>query len=161
MPVTAVRKHPEKLTMEIDSEFEAPIERVWQFLADPRQLERWWGPPTHPATFTDFDLVAGGAAAYFMTAPDGEQYHGWWIVREVSPPNHLEVQDGFADEHGEPNLEFPVNITRFELVASGTGTRMTIHSTFPTAEAMEQTLAMGAEEGMRQALGQIDALLAE
>jgi uncharacterized protein YndB with AHSA1/START domain len=54
----------------------------------------------------------------------------------------------------------PVNITRFELVASGAVTRMTIHSTFPTAEAMEQTLAMGAEEGMRQALGQIDALLA-
>jgi hypothetical protein len=28
------------------AEFDAPIERVWQLWADPRQLERWWGPPT-------------------------------------------------------------------------------------------------------------------
>lgn len=38
-------------------------------------------------------------------------------------------------------------------------TQMTIHSTFRTFEAMEQTLAMGAEEGMTLALGQIDDLL--
>jgi uncharacterized protein YndB with AHSA1/START domain len=59
MTVTDVRKDPTTLTMEIDSEFAAPIDRVWQLLADPRLLERWWGPPTHPATFTDFDLTAG------------------------------------------------------------------------------------------------------
>ena len=50
MTVTDVRKDPTALTMEIVSEFSAPIDRVWQLLADPRQLERWWGPPTHPAT---------------------------------------------------------------------------------------------------------------
>lgn len=161
MTVTDVRKDPSALTMEIESEFAAPIDRVWQLLADPRRLERWWGPPTHPATFTDFDLTPGGAVNYFMTGPGGEQYHGWWRVREVDAPNLLEVQDGFADDHGAPNLDMPVNVMRIELVADGPTTRMTIRSTFPTLEAMEQTLAMGAEEGMRQALGQIDALLAE
>jgi uncharacterized protein YndB with AHSA1/START domain len=40
-------------------------------------------------------------------------------------------------------------------------TRMSLESIFPSAEAMEQVLAMGAEEGMKQALGQIDAILAE
>ena len=161
MTVTDVRKDPSALTMEIESEFTAPIDRVWQLLADPRRLERWWGPPTHPATFTDLDLAPGGAVNYFMTGPDGEHYHGWWRVREVDAPNLLEVQDGFADDHGAPNLDMPVNVMRIELVADGATTRMTIRSTFPTLEAMEQTLAMGAEEGMRQALGQIDALLAE
>jgi uncharacterized protein YndB with AHSA1/START domain len=161
MTVTDVRKDPSALTMEIESEFNAPIERVWQLLADPRRLERWWGPPTHPATFTDFDLTPGGAVAYFMTGPDGEQYHGWWRVREVDAPHLLEVQDGFAGDDGTPNLDMPVNVMRIELLADGATTRMTIRSTFPTLEAMEQTLAMGAEEGMRSALGQIDALLAE
>ncbi len=160
MTVTDVRKNSTALTMEIVSEFTAPIERVWQLLADPRQLERWWGPPTHPATFTDFDLTPGGAVAYFMTGPDGERYPGWWRVREVDAPNVLEVQDGFADDKGEPNPDLPVNIMRIELVANGAITQMTIRSTFPTLEAMEQTIAMGAEEGMKQALGQIDALLA-
>jgi uncharacterized protein YndB with AHSA1/START domain len=161
MTVTDVRKDPSAHTMEIESEFTAPIDRVWQLLADPRRLERWWGPPTHPATFTDFDLTPGGAVAYFMTGPDGEQYHGWWKVREVDAPNLLEVQDGFADDDGAPILDMPVNVMRIELAADGPTTQMTIRSTFPTLEAMEQTLAMGAEDGMRQALGQIDALLAE
>ena len=38
---------------------------------------------------------------------------------------------------------------------------MSIESVFPSTEAMEQVLAMGMEEGLRQALGQIDAILAE
>jgi len=161
MTVTAVRKDPAALTMEIVSEFTAPVDRAWQLIADPRQLERWWGPPTHPATFTDFDLVPGGRVSYFMTGPEGEQYHGWWTVREVTAPHVLEVQDGFADDEGEPDLDMPVNIMRIELSGvDGTITQMTIRSTFPTLAAMEQTLAMGAEEGMTQALNQIDAILA-
>jgi hypothetical protein len=38
---------------------------------------------------------------------------------------------------------------------------MTIENLFPSTEAMEQVLAMGMEEGMTQAVGQIDAILAE
>ena len=53
MTVTAVRKDPDALTMTLTAEFEASPERVWDLWADPRQLERWWGPPTYPATFTD------------------------------------------------------------------------------------------------------------
>ena len=40
-------------------------------------------------------------------------------------------------------------------------TRMSIESHFPSTEAMEQVLAMGMEEGLTQAVGQIDAILAE
>ena len=48
---------------------------------------------------------------------------------------------------------------RPEEVAAGR-TRMSIESVFPSVEAMDQVLAMGAEEGLRQAIGQIDAILA-
>ena len=43
----------------------------------------------------------------------------------------------------------------------GGRTRMSIQSTFPSTEAMEQVLAMGMEEGLTEAVGQIDAILAE
>ena len=43
----------------------------------------------------------------------------------------------------------------------GGKTRMSIESEFPTVEAMEQLAAMGMEEGLRQAVGQIDAILAQ
>ena len=67
MTVTDIRKDPAALTMTIASEWNAPIARVWQLWADPRKLERWWGPPTYPATFETFDFQPGGRALYFMT----------------------------------------------------------------------------------------------
>jgi uncharacterized protein YndB with AHSA1/START domain len=159
MTVTDVQKDFDRLHMQIVSEYAAPLERVWQLLADPRQLERWWGPPSYPATFVDFDLRPGGRVSYFMTSPEGEQYHGWWRVRSVEPPRALEVEDGFADGDGAERTDMPTNVMRIELAPVEGATRMTIHSTFPTLDAMEQTLSMGAEDGMKAALGQIDALL--
>jgi uncharacterized protein YndB with AHSA1/START domain len=43
MTVIAVERDSVALTLTIMSEFAAPVERVWQVWADPRQLERWWG----------------------------------------------------------------------------------------------------------------------
>ena len=37
---------------------------------------------------------------------------------------------------------------------------MTTVTTFPSLEAMEQLLAMGMEEGIKAAVGQIDGILA-
>ncbi len=56
MTVTDVRKDPHALTMTLTAEFDACAERVWQIWSDPRQLERWWGPPTYPATFVNHEL---------------------------------------------------------------------------------------------------------
>jgi uncharacterized protein YndB with AHSA1/START domain len=162
MTVTAVQKNPDTLTMTITAEFDASPERVWQLWADPRQLERWWGPPTYPATFTQHDLTPGARVRYHMTGPEGDQPLGYWDVLEVDPPHSLVVRDGFADENGEPNDELPTGTMRVHIEPiDERRTRMSLESIFPSAEAMEQVLAMGAEEGMKQALGQIDAILAE
>jgi uncharacterized protein YndB with AHSA1/START domain len=162
MTVTAVRKDPQALTLTIEAEFDAPLERVWQLWADPRQLERWWGPPTYPATFTRHDLTPGSRIEYHMTGPEGDQHHGYWEVLETEAPYRLAVSDGFANPDGTPDTDVPPGTmyVRIEDVGGGR-TRMSIESLFPSAEAMEQILAMGQEEGMTLALGQIDAILAE
>ena len=64
MTVIAVHRDSVALTLTIVSEFDAPVERVWQVWADPRQLERWWGPPNYPATVVDHDLTIGGRVTY-------------------------------------------------------------------------------------------------
>lgn len=162
MTVTAVRKDPKALTMTITAEFDASPERVWQLWADPRQLERWWGPPSYPATFTSHDLSPGKRVEYHMTGPEGEQPHGYWDIVEVDPPRLLVFRDGFANEDGTPNEALPTGEERVTIESIGGGqTRMTIENRFPSTEAMEQVLAMGMEEGMKEALGQIDAILAE
>jgi uncharacterized protein YndB with AHSA1/START domain len=162
MTVTAVRKDTEALTMTIDAEFDATPERVWELWADPRQLERWWGPPTYPATFTKHDLTPGSRIEYHMTGPEGDQPKGFWDILEVAPPHRLLVRDGFANDDGTPNEDFPTGEFEVTIDQAGDGrTRMSILNRFPSTEAMEQLLAMGQEEGMVQALGQIDAILAE
>jgi len=162
MTVTSVRKDPNALTMTITAELDATVERAWQLWADPRQLERWWGPPTHPATVVDHELVAGGRVTYFMTGPEGNKYHGWWQVLAVEPPTRLELQDGFANDDGTPNDAMPTMTTVVTLTEhSGGGTFMAIETRFPSMEAMEQLASMGMEEGMVAALGQIPEILAE
>jgi uncharacterized protein YndB with AHSA1/START domain len=160
--VTGVEKDPQALTMVVTAEFDASVERIWQLWADPRQLERWWGPPTYPATFTRHDLTPGSRVEYHMTGPSGDQPRGYWEILEVDPPSRLVFRDGFANDDGTPNSDLPVGEARVRIEEIGAGrTRMSIESIFASTEAMEQVLAMGAEEGMTQAIGQIDGILAE
>ena len=161
MTVTAVRKDPQRLTLTVEAEFDASVERIWQLWADPRKLERWWGPPTYPATFTKHDLAPGSRVESYMTGPAGDQSHGYWDVLEVEPPRHILFRDGCAAD-GTPITDMPINTIRvgIEEVAQGR-TRMSIEIVFPSTEAMEQVLAMGTKEGLSQGVSQIDAILAE
>ena len=162
MTVTAVRKDAEKLTMTLDAELDATPERVWQLWADPRQLERWWGPPGYPATFTAHDFRVGGRSEYYMTGPEGRvPVDGYWEILALDPPRSMRIEDGFANDGTNNDVPGPggMNVT-IEPIDGGR-TRMTIENTFPDVSTMEELLAMGQEEGMKQALGQIDAILAE
>lgn len=162
MTVTAVRKDPTALTMTVDAEFDAPADRVWQLWADPRKLERWWGPPTYPATVDSHDLRPGGRVAYHMTGPEGDQPRGYWEIVEADAPRSIVFRDGFANDDGSPNTDLPMNTVQVTIEEVGDGrTRMSIASIFPNTEAMEQLLAMGMEEGLKEAVQQIDAILAE
>ena len=160
MTVISVVKDADARTMTIIARFDAPIGRVWQVWSDPRQLERWWGPPMYPATVTEHDLAPGGTVKYYMTGPDGERHGGWFRVRTVDPPHNLELDAGFADADGNPIADTHTAVIRVALSKpAGGGTQMTITTAWASDEAMEQTLATGTDAGMTAAAGQIDELL--
>ena len=159
MTVISSQKDLDALTLTIVAEFDAPVERVWQVWEDPRQLERWWGPPTWPATFTEHDFVAGGSSKYHMTGPEGEIAAGWWDNVAVEAPSRFQWVDGFSHDNGDRNLELPV-VDAVVTIADVDGvTRMTTVSTFGSVEQLQQMVEMGMEEGMTLAMGQIDGLL--
>jgi uncharacterized protein YndB with AHSA1/START domain len=162
LTVTAVRKDPQRLTMTIEAEFDASRERVWLLWADPRQLERWWGPPGYPATVTRHELAPGSHVVYQMTGPEGDQHHGYWEILEAEAPHRLVFRDGLANADGTPNADMPPATTRVTIEeVDGGRTRMSIESSYPSAETMEWVLATGTDVGRTQAVGQIDAILAE
>ncbi|CAM3120519.1 SRPBCC domain-containing protein [Prescottella defluvii] len=159
MPVTDVKQDLDKRTLTITAEFAAPVERIWQIYADPRQLEKVWGPPTFPATVVDHELAPGGRVTYFMTGPDGEKFAGYWQVSAVDEPRSFSFADGFADEDFNPNPDMPVSTNVYTFTERDGGTRATYTSTFESAEALQKVLDMGVIEGATSAIGQIDELL--
>ncbi len=160
MTILSTTKDPGTLTFTITSHWPTPPVRVWQLWSDPRQLERWWGPPTWPATFEQHEVVVGGRSSYFMTGPQGEKARGWWRFTVLQEHERIEFDDGFSDESGTPDESMPTIRVRVELEEADAGTRMTITSTFASAEQMDQLAAMGMVEGMTAAMGQIDEVLA-
>jgi uncharacterized protein YndB with AHSA1/START domain len=159
MTVISSTKDPAKLTLTVVADFDAEPERVWNVWQDARKLERWWGPPTFPATFTRHDFVVGGESRYYMTGPGGEKPHGWWRIDELEEPSRLRFLNGLAGDDGEPvaDIEPMTGVVVFEPIANGT--RMTVLTQFLDAKQMETMLGMGMKEGMEQAVGQIDAVL--
>lgn len=161
MPVTSVEKDLEQLTITIVADFAAPLSRPWDAYADPRQLERFWGPPTFPAIFLRHDAAAGGRSIYRMTGPEGDEHYGCWDWTAVKAPHSFEVVDAFADAEGMPNPHLPTTRMVFAFAESGEGSRLTTTAHFGSLEQMEQLVAMGMEEGTREAMSQIDTVLAD
>lgn len=159
MPITSVTKDAHKFTMVVVADYPVTQGRLWDAYADARQIERFWGPPTWPATFTRHDMKVGGRSEYFMTGPDGTKSRGYWKFLAVTPKHSFEVQDGFASEEGVENTNMPSMMMKFSFETTPSGARMTCSTQFPSLEAMEQLVKMGMEEGMRAAMGQIDAFL--
>jgi uncharacterized protein YndB with AHSA1/START domain len=161
MPVTSVTTEPEALTLTVVADFPVPVERLWGAFADPRKLERFWGPPGYPATFDTYDLRPGGTSHYWMTSPEGQRFYGHWEFVEIEEPHRLVVLDSFADADGNVDTTVPTGRMTITFESTATGSRFTAVSASPTAEALEQVLAMGQAEGMEQAFGQLDAVLAD
>jgi uncharacterized protein YndB with AHSA1/START domain len=156
MPLTSVTRDAARLTLTVVGDYPVPQQRLWDAFADPRQLERFWGPPTWPATFTRHDLKVGGRAEYFLSGQNGEKWSGSWTFTAVTPISSFEAHDG---EDNAEDEDMPASM-KFTFDATPTGSRITIVTRFSSVEAMEQTTP-GMEEGLRAAMPQLDAVLAE
>ena len=161
MPITSVSKDPAALTMTVVAEFPVPVQRLWDAYADPRQLERFWGPPTYPARFTRHDMYPGGRSEYAMTGPAGDVSRGYWEFLSVLPLESFEVRDGFDAEDGSDNDDMPSMRMVFRFSATATGSQVSTTTYFNSVEDLDQLLAMGMEEGMREAMAQMDAVVAD
>jgi uncharacterized protein YndB with AHSA1/START domain len=161
MPITSVTSDTDALSLTVIGEYPVPVERLWEAYADPRQLERFWGPESWPATFTRHDMTVGGRSEYRMTGPDGTSSRGWWHFLAVDPGRGFEVEDGFSHDDGRPNADMPTMRMVFSFESTSTGSRLTSVTHFASLEAMEQLVQTGMVEGLRSALGQLDAVLAE
>jgi uncharacterized protein YndB with AHSA1/START domain len=161
MPITSVTKDAESLTMTVIADFAATPRRLWDAYLDPRILERFWGPPTYPAVFTRHDGYVGGRSEYAMTGPDGDVARGYWEWVAVDELKSFEVRDGFANADGTVNPQLPTVRVSFTFEARPNGSRVSTTTWFNSVEELDKLLEMGMEQGMTEAMGQMDAVLAD
>lgn len=129
--------------------FNAPRELVWKAWTNPEHFKRWWGPKNYTAPFCEIDLRVGGKYLNCMRSPQGKEYWGTGVYREVVPFERLVFTDSFSDPQGNvvpatyygmPEdfpLEMLVTVT---LEDKGGQTMMTLrHENLPAGEMSEQT----------------------
>lgn len=161
MPVRTVSMRPETSSIEITGDYPVSPSRLWNAYADPSQLERFWGPPTYPATVVRNDMAVGGHTHYYMTGPEGDTSHGYWSFTEVHAPHSFVVTDGFADASGNPNTDAPEMTMSFRFDATEEGATVTMVTSFASSEDMDKLVGMGMAEGLEAAMGQLDGVLAD
>ena len=153
MPVVDSWTDASALTQGFVSVLGAPPALVWQLWADPRRLERWWGPPLWPATFDLVELLPGAMVRYFVSGVDGARIHAWWRITLATAPCRLEFDDGTAGS--DESLHLAVSIS-----ADGSGSRMTVVTTYPGDVRYEVDVECGgAQESMLSSAAQLDGAL--
>lgn len=159
MPITDVTTDTDALTLTVVADFTVPVRRLWDAYLDPRQIERFWGPPEYPATFHRHDAFPGGLSNYYMTGPEGDRSRGYWEWVSIDEPRSFEVRDGFSHDDGTPNAEMPSMRMVFDFAETALGSRLTTTTHFNSLEELEQLQGMGMVEGMSAAMGQIDVVV--
>lgn len=145
--------------------FNAPREVVWQAWTQPDRLTRWFAPEPFTPAAAKVDLRPGGSFLYNMRSPEGAEFWGKGVYREVTPPERLVYLDTFADEEGNPvpperyglGADYPPEtLVTITLADQGSRTLLTvIHAGLPVGEGSDMT-----EAGWRSQLDRLDAALA-
>jgi uncharacterized protein YndB with AHSA1/START domain len=155
MPITSVTSDAEALSLTVIGDYPVPLERLWNAWADPRQLEKFWGPETWPATFTRHDMAVGGRSHYYMTGPEGERSPNcFWEFSRVEALHLIEVTNGFALEDFSPDPAMPPMRMVFTFEKTSTGSRFTGVTYYESLESMEAEHRINAVLVQRIAYGQ-------
>lgn len=102
--MTARQSNPAKLPISDDLVitriFDAPREAVWKAWTDPGHMTRWWGPKEFTTPACRIDFRVGGKYLYCMRSPEGQDYWGTGVYREIVPLERIVCTDSFADANG-------------------------------------------------------------
>jgi uncharacterized protein YndB with AHSA1/START domain len=155
MPVTSVTRDAEALILSVVADFNAPVRGLWDAYLDPRQIERFWSPPSFPTVFVRHDGYVGGRSEWLITTPDGNAVRLSWIWGAIDELKSFEALDGDG-----PPVHGPVRMV-FTFEETSAGSRVMTTSYFDTIDTYQEAIDMDMDLGMAEALGQMDVVLAD
>ena len=152
--VKATITTPTDREIRIERIFNAPRERVWQAMTDPKLIAQWWGRGNN-LVVERFEPERGGHWRFVEHAPEGVNgFEGRF--REVTPPERV-VQTFEWD--GMPGYVIVETMTLEEL--GDDRTRLVTTSLFHATEERDGFLQSGMEGGLNESYAALDRVLAK
>jgi uncharacterized protein YndB with AHSA1/START domain len=141
--------------IDLEREFDYPVEAVFRAHKDPALYTRWLGPRGYQMDLLEYDFSTGGRYRYVHRDETGAAY-AFNGVFHVVRDNEFAVQtfefEGYPDVVSIESLTFE----RLE----GERTRLTAHAVYPTVEARDGMVQSGMERGVVDGYDQLDEVLA-
>jgi len=149
----------EKKVLNVEREFAASVEQVWAAWTQHELQDQWWAPKPWKAQTKSQDFKVGGHWLYAMVGPDGSKHWSKADYISIVPLKSYSAKDGFCDENGTINTDFPRSLWTIQFKPEGEITHVSIEVKFDKLEDLEQIISMGFKEGFTAGLENLDTLL--
>ena len=145
----------------VEREFAASLDKVWAAWTKAELLDQWWAPKPWKAETKVMDFKVGGRWLYAMVGPDGTKHWSYADFKSIDPKRNYSLLDGFCDENGKLNTDFPQTFWINTFKETDETTTVYIELKFDKVEDLEKIIETGFKEGFTMGLSNLDELLAE
>lgn len=126
-------------TIRMSRLYDAPRDRVWAAMTQPRHVREWWGGPGVSNPVCEMDVRPGGMWTHVMRFADGFELRMSFVFVEVEKPARIAWRP--ADD--EPPGGLPAAVVTVTLDDLDSRTRWTMVARFKTLAARDAAVAMG------------------
>jgi uncharacterized protein YndB with AHSA1/START domain len=133
--------------------FDAPRSLVFRAWTDPKQIKRWWGPKGFTNPVCELDVRVGGAWRIVMRGPNGVDYPGGGVYREIVEPERLVFTNIAEDQEGNKLLD---GLTTVTFAEQGGKTKLTLQTRAVALVAGAEAYLEGMEAGWTQSLERLE-----
>ncbi|MCG7408278.1 SRPBCC domain-containing protein [Paenibacillus sp. ACRRX] len=143
--------------------FHAPRELVFKVFSEAEHLKQWWGPRGWNVTVCHVDFREGGVWHYCMKCEDKNQgdfygFESWGkaVYQDIVAPEKIVYVDYFSDADGNVTEGMPSSQVTMTFIEEEGGTKLISRSRYESAEALDNVMKMGMEQGITETWDRLD-----
>lgn len=146
-------------TVDVQREFPADLETVWDAWTKVGILDEWWAPKPWRAHSKRFDFREGGEWLYAMVGPENEKHWSKAEFGKIEEKRFLSWKDAFCDEEGNENSDMPGSFWTIIFSEENGHTMVDITIQHESSADLNAILKMGFKEGFTMGLNNLEELL--
>jgi len=167
MSKTSFTISDDRKSLTLERTFQTTQNKLWQAYTSGDILTQWFAPTGWKCTTEKHDFSENGEWIYNVKCVDkeqteffGQEMPGKLIYTDINPEDSFGYTDCFIDEDGNVDISMPSSYTLVTFTEQGDATiLLKSKTTYESAEALQQVIEMGAQEGLDQAHDKLESLV--